>query len=80
MIILPAVDLFQGKAVRLFKGDYSKMTVYSDDPLSIARDFKSQGAGYIHIVDLEGARTGDTPNIETVKEIAGKIKKLYHVP
>lgn len=69
MIILPAVDLFQGKAVRLFKGDYSKMTVYSDDPLSIARDFESQGAGYIHIVDLEGARTGDTPNIETVKEI-----------
>ena len=69
MQILPAIDLFGGKAVRLYKGDYADMTVYSDDPPAIARDFESQGAQYIHIVDLEGAKTGGTPNLETVKTI-----------
>ena len=69
MNILPAIDLFGGKAVRLYKGDYANMTVYSDNPPEIARDFASQGAKYIHIVDLEGAKTGGTPNLETVKTI-----------
>ena len=69
MKIFPAIDLFGGKAVRLFKGDYNQMTVYSDNPLEIAMDFKRQGAKCIHIVDLEGAKTGQTPNIEIIKEI-----------
>ena len=69
MIIYPAIDLFGGKAVRLFKGDYSQMTVYSDNPAGIAAEFKDQGAQRIHIVDLEGARDGSTPNLETILKI-----------
>lgn len=66
MIIYPAIDLYQGRAVRLFKGDYARMTVYSENPPEIGRDFAAQGAGHIHIVDLEGAKLGTTPNLETV--------------
>lgn len=69
MIILPAIDLYGGKAVRLYKGNYDEMTVYSDNPAAIAADFAAQGAEQIHLVDLEGAKTGDTPNLETVKTI-----------
>ena len=69
MKIFPAIDLFEGKAVRLYKGDYNEMTVYSDKPWEIALDFKNSGAEYIHIVDLEGAKDGTTPNIETIKKI-----------
>lgn len=72
MLIYPAIDLYQGKAVRLFKGDYNKMTVYSDHPLEIAGDFLNQGAKCIHIVDLEGARSGETPNLQTVCSIKAK--------
>lgn len=74
MTIYPAIDLYGGKAVRLYKGDYAQMTVYSDDPVSVAMDFRSQGAECIHLVDLEGARSGETPNLGTVlaiKENAG---------
>ena len=69
MKIFPAIDLYGGKAVRLYKGDYDKLTVYSDDPLSVARDFERLGAKFIHMVDLEGARDGGTPNLETVRSI-----------
>lgn len=69
MKIFPAIDLFEGKAVRLYKGNYNEMTVYSDKPWEIAKDFKNNGAEYIHIVDLEGAKDGTTPNIETIKKI-----------
>ena len=69
MKIFPAIDLFEGKAVRLYKGNYNEMTVYSDKPWEIALDFKNSGAEYIHIVDLEGAKDGTTPNIETIKKI-----------
>lgn len=72
MLIFPAIDLYNGKAVRLYKGDYSKMTIYNDNPLAVAEDFKNQGATCLHIVDLEGAKTGETPNIETVKALAEK--------
>ena len=72
MKIFPAIDLYDGKAVRLYKGDYEKMTVYSENPIEIARDFESKGARYIHIVDLEGARDGTTPNIEIIKQIANE--------
>ena len=69
MIILPAIDIIDGKAVRLYKGDYNQVTVYNDDPLEVAKDFERCGATHIHIVDLEGAKNGETPNIETVKRI-----------
>ena len=69
MILFPAIDLFEGKAVRLYKGDYAQMTVYSEHPEEIARDFSVCGATHIHLVDLEGARSGETPNLETVLKI-----------
>ena len=69
MQIYPAIDLFEGKAVRLFKGDYNQKTVYSDDPPEIAEDFRKCGASCIHIVDLEGAKSGSTPNFDVIKEI-----------
>ena len=69
MILFPAVDLYDGKAVRLYQGDYAQMTVYSDDPVSVARDFRRCGADHIHLVDLAGARDGGTPNFETVCRI-----------
>ena len=70
MIILPAIDLYDKKAVRLYKGDYSQMTVYSDNPIEIAKDFEEKGAKYIHMVDLEGAKDGTTPNLEIVEDVA----------
>lgn len=72
MIILPAIDLYDGKAVRLLRGDYEQMTVYSPDPLAVARDFRAAGAEYIHIVDLAGARDGTMPAFDTVAAIARK--------
>ncbi len=69
MILFPAIDLFEGKAVRLYKGDYTQMTVYSEHPEEIARDFSDCGATHIHLVDLEGARSGETPNLDTVLKI-----------
>lgn len=69
MIILPAIDLFRGQAVRLLRGDYENMTVYDTEPVNTAMKFKASGAEWIHIVDLEGAKSGDTPNIDTVTEI-----------
>ena len=72
MIIFPATDIIGGKAVRLTHGDYNKMTVYSDDPLEVAKKFKERGAEYLHAVDLEGARDGGTPNFETVRRLIEK--------
>ena len=69
MNIFPAIDLFEGKAVRLFKGDYAQMTVYSENPVEVSLDFKKMGAKFIHIVDLEGAKNGQTPNFDIVCEI-----------
>ena len=69
MLIYPAIDLYDGKAVRLYKGDYTQMTVYNEDPTAVARDFLRQGASRIHLVDLEGAKEGTTPNFSTVTAI-----------
>ena len=66
MLIFPAIDLLEGQAVRLLKGDYTQKPVYSDDPVQVAKDFKAQGATCIHIVDLEGAKDGTTPNLPIV--------------
>ena len=70
MILFPAIDLVDQKAVRLYKGDYAQMTVYSTDPVAVAKEMEAQGAQYLHLVDLEGARDGGTPNLEIVRRIA----------
>ena len=70
MLIFPAIDLYDRKAVRLYKGDYDKMTIYSDEPLAVARDFEKKGAKFVHLVDLEGAKFGTTPNIDVISAIA----------
>lgn len=70
MILFPAIDLFEKKAVRLYKGDYANMTVYSENPIEIARDFENCGCTHIHMVDLEGAKDGTTPNLSVVEQVA----------
>ena len=70
MELFPAIDLYTGWAVRLYKGDYNQMTVYDKDPLAVARRFREAGARFLHMVDLEGARDGGTPNLETVRAVA----------
>ena len=79
MKIFPAIDLYDGKAVRLYKGDYAQMTVYSENPVEIALDFKKQGAKYMHVVDLEGAKTGDTPSLETIKKLVQSADMFIEV-
>lgn len=69
MNIIPAIDLIDGKAVRLQKGDYNKVTVYSDTPVEVARSFAESGARYLHVVDLDGAKSGRADNYETVRAI-----------
>jgi phosphoribosylformimino-5-aminoimidazole carboxamide ribotide isomerase len=72
MILFPAIDLYEKKAVRLTKGDYAQMTVYSDKPADVACSFRDAGATALHVVDLEGARDGTTANFETIGEIVRK--------
>lgn len=70
MILFPAIDLYEKKAVRLYKGDYRNMTVYSENPIEVARDFEAAGAAWVHMVDLEGAKDGTTPNLSVVRQVA----------
>ena len=89
MKIFPAIDLYEGKAVRLLKGNYNDLTVYSENPIEIAKDFETQGATELHTVDLEGARDGGTPNIDIIKsfventslnvEVGGGIRSMETV-
>lgn len=72
MLILPAIDIFEKQAVRLFKGDYNQMTVYGK-PVDIAKEFENKGASFIHLVDLEGARKGEPSNFETVASVISGI-------
>lgn len=72
MYIFPAIDLIGGQAVRLLRGDYNQKTVYNNDPLAVAREFEAAGAKFIHMVDLEGAKDGGTPNLEVVKKVANE--------
>ena len=69
MKLYPAIDLYSGKAVRLFKGEYQQMTVYNENPLAVAKNFQSAGATCIHLVDLEGAKFGTTPNLPVIAKI-----------
>ncbi len=79
MILFPAIDLYEKQAVRLYKGDYAEMQVYSTDPLSVAKDFEACGAKAIHMVDLEGARDGGTPNLSVVASVARETKLFVEV-
>ena len=79
MNIIPAIDLIGGKAVRLVKGDYNKVTVYSDDPAAVAESFEKAGAKYLHVVDLDGAKDGTTANFETIKEIISRTSLSVEV-
>lgn len=69
MYIYPAIDLYAGQAVRLYRGDYAQMTVYSREPVRVARDFAQAGAKHIHLVDLEGAKTGKPENLTVIRAI-----------
>ena len=73
MKIFPAIDLRDGKVVRLFQGDYDQMTVYSDDPVEIASSFKAAGAGNLHLVDLDGAKDGKLVNYDSIKKITENV-------
>ena len=79
MILLPAIDLFEKKAVRLYKGDYANMTVYSENPIEIARDFEAQGCTHIHMVDLEGAKDSTTPNCSIVEQVAKETSLFVEI-
>ena len=79
MILFPAIDLYEGQAVRLYQGDYRQMTVYSPDPAALAQKFAETGATHIHLVDLEGARDGTTPNLQLIRRIAAETGLFVEV-
>jgi phosphoribosylformimino-5-aminoimidazole carboxamide ribotide isomerase len=73
MILFPAIDIRGGKCVRLIQGDYSQEIIYNDSPTAMAKEWEEQGAAYIHVVDLDGAKTGDSLNKEAIQAIAGSV-------
>ncbi|MBQ7329133.1 MAG: 1-(5-phosphoribosyl)-5-[Oscillospiraceae bacterium] len=79
MILFPAIDLYEKKAVRLYKGDYANMTVYSENPIEIAQDFEKSGCTHIHMVDLEGAKDGTTPNLAIVEQVAKETSLFVEI-
>ena len=79
MILFPAIDLYEKKAVRLYKGNYENMTVYSENPIEIARDFENSGCTHIHMVDLEGAKDGTTPNLAIVEQVAKETSLFVEI-
>ncbi|MDY4958915.1 MAG: 1-(5-phosphoribosyl)-5-[(5-phosphoribosylamino)methylideneamino]imidazole-4-carboxamide isomerase [Lentihominibacter sp.] len=79
MNIYPAIDLRDGKVVRLYQGDYDQMTVYQEDPVDVARNFKAAGADYLHLVDLDGAKDGELVNFDTIKAIVEDVDMFVEV-
>ncbi len=79
MILFPAIDLYEKKAVRLYKGDYANMTVYSENPIEIAKDFEASGCTHIHMVDLEGAKDSTTPNFSIVEQVARETSLFVEI-
>lgn len=79
MKIFPAIDIIDNKAVRLFKGDYNQKTIYNENPLEVAKDFEAKGAKFIHIVDLDAAKSGQSENFDIIKEIALKTSLFVEV-
>ena len=74
MTIIPAIDIIDGKCVRLTKGDYSQKTIYNEDPLEVALQFEDAGLKRLHLVDLDGAKSGEVKNWKVLEKIAGKTK------
>ena len=72
MKIIPAIDIYNGKCVRLYKGDYNLKTEYSNNPVDVAKRFESEGAKFLHLVDLEGAKSNKIINHKVVREICSK--------
>ena len=79
MRIFPAIDLYEEKAVRLYKGDYNQMTVYNEDPVAQAIEFENLGAEFLHVVDLEGAREGLMSNYEVVRSIVNSTNLFVEI-
>ncbi len=79
MNIFPAIDLVGGKAVRLFKGDYAQMTIYNENPLEVAKAFEAAGAKFIHLVDLEAAKSGIPQNLPTIQKIVENTNLFVEV-
>ncbi|MDR3586089.1 MAG: 1-(5-phosphoribosyl)-5-[(5-phosphoribosylamino)methylideneamino]imidazole-4-carboxamide isomerase [Desulfosporosinus sp.] len=79
MLLFPAIDLKEGKAVRLLQGRMEDSTVYADNPVEVAQDFENQGATYLHVVDLNGAFTGEPVNDETIRKIVGSVSLKIQV-
>ena len=79
MNIYPAIDLRDGKVVRLYQGDYDQMTVYQEDTVDVARSFKAAGADYLHLVDLDGAKDGELVNFDTIKAIVEDVDMFVEV-
>ncbi len=79
MLIFPAIDLYGGQAVRLYKGDYDQMTVYDPEPLNTVEKFEAAGATHLHLVDLEGAKTGQTTNLPTIEKITARTGLFVEV-
>ena len=79
MLLYPAIDLYEEKAVRLLKGEYQKMTVYSENPVAVAKDFQKAGATSIHLVDLEEAKFGTAPNLDTIAAILRETNLFVEV-
>src|SRR5690625_3147722 len=73
MIIFPAIDILDGQCVRLIQGDYNQEKVYSDSPVDMAKQWEDKGAEFIHIVDLDGAKSGDSPNKDVIQKIATSV-------
>lgn len=74
MTIIPAIDIIDGKCVRLTKGDYDQKTIYNEDPLEVALQFEDAGLNRLHLVDLDGAKAGEVKNWKVLEKIAGKTK------
>ena len=79
MIVLPAIDLYDGCAVRLLRGDYNQKTVYSNTPVAVAQGFHDAGAAWLHVVDLQGARDGTTANLPTVQQLVERSGLLVEI-
>lgn len=72
MRIIPAIDIIDGKCVRLTQGDYSKQTTYNENPLEVAKEFEDHGFSYLHLVDLDGAKAGEVKSFHILEELASK--------
>ena len=78
MRIIPAIDIIDGKCVRLTQGDYGQKTVYNENPLEVAREFQDAGLKYLHLVDLDGAKAGKVINWKVIESVTSKTRWRWH--